>query len=40
MCAGLSEILAGGIRVELSLLGWLTGESQVTQVCARVQDGM
>lgn len=34
--AGLSEILVDGIRVELSLLGWLTGESQVTQVCAHV----
>lgn len=36
MCARPSEILADRIRVELSLLGWLTGESQVTEVCALV----
>lgn len=36
MCARPSEILADRVRGELSLPGWLTGESQVTQVCARV----
>ena len=35
-CARPSEILADRIRVELSLLGWLTGESQVTEVCAHM----
>lgn len=31
MCAGPSEILTDGIRVELSIPGWISGELQVTR---------